>query len=393
MEKSTELNFQRNPYDLVQAVMDSFPLIMRKSNLDVYFREAEKFIEPSIMRRSTLSKVKKLLSLFSCSISNSIGFEVILNEDVKKNDFFIAIPSGKLYRSMFVKLFEKDPFLTFCARSSSWKKIATFAKEWNDPTSSLYAKVMGFWFEFDSNSSREEIPVPCIFFTSFLTGKRDELSWLVEDALSLFDAHFKERSYRREIEKSVLSLPKGSKLFQIGMMLSRPSRDLRLVIKDVDRKSISAYLKRLRWKGDIEGLNRLISSLPSGISRLVLHIAVERGGISDISIECSFEPNRFHREKRWEKILSYLVEKGLCDEKKKKGLLHFPGVSIFPIKLAEDSGLETYFKSMMVRYLSHIKLSYEDGNWKKAKAYLGIRHFLLPAKFFHQTTNVPTMEF
>jgi hypothetical protein len=81
--------------------------------------------------------------------------------------------------------------------------------------------------------------------------------------------------------------------------------------------------------------------------------------------------------------MEYLVNKELCNPDLRSALLNFPGVeqenteynfdldSYIPsVKLPDNN-----FSKAIVRYLSHIKISYEPNMNIEAKAYTGIRLF------------------
>ena len=116
--------------------------------------------------------------------------------------------------------------------------------------------------------------------------------------------------------------------------------------------------------------------------RFVLSFDVNEDGIgSRVGIELSFDSKVFQKETRWNRLLDYLVKKGLCLSEKRDALLKYPGSEkefnsgiMEPLK-AVSGNLNTIFSSTIVRYISHIKIVYQPGEALEAKAYPAVRLF------------------
>jgi hypothetical protein len=100
-------------------------------------------------------------------------------------------------------------------------------------------------------------------------------------------------------------------------------------------------------------------------------------------LECSFSPNRFHLEARWRALFDYLVEKGACLPEKRDLLLLYPGVenaigftggAMEPLASASQH-FDDLISSVMVRFISHIKIVYHPSRSLEAKAYPAVRLF------------------
>lgn len=386
-------------FNVVSKTIDTFPLCMTKFKLNEYVKVIEPFLTPSMIRREHLRIIKEFFSYFNCGTSNFIGLEIPLGpHKTNRNDFFIAIPSNKLYRLSLHHSIKGKIFSALCKESSAWRKVKKFVKKWIDPSSSLYTNVIGFWFEFGTYDTSLS---PNVFFTPVGLEKGispSDYKWLLDEALPIFVPKFRGSSYEDIVSRCIECLPARSNLFQIGVMLSRPSRDLRMVIKGMERKDIPYYLQEVGWRGDISNVDKLVHDIPSSVSRIVLHFGIGKKSLEpSIGIECSFRPNRFHLEKKWKEIFDYAIERGLCQESEKADLLSFQGICQFniwdKINLCESMRREAEaivqsLESVIIRYISHIKFTYKGGNnWKNVKAYIGVRHFLLPKHGLHSYTS------
>jgi len=161
----------------------------------------------------------------------------------------------------------------------------------------------------------------------------------------------------------------------------------------MEPNQIIPYLNSIGWSDDTNGLSTLLDELEKYVTRIVLHISVGEKIDNKIGIECSFYPDLYNQETRWSDFLAFLTEKGLCLSEKKSALLGFPGVE--QEDMNNDFDLKTYmtavkipdnnFSSALVRYISHVKLSYEPNYPLEAKVYSGVR--LFGSEQDYQTSN------
>ncbi len=107
-----------------------------------------------------------------------------------------------------------------------------------------------------------------------------------------------------------------------GVMLSRPTAGVRLIIAKIHHDQIIPYLTKLGWSEENEQLPVLLKELQQNVTRIVLHITITENGIDQkIGLECSFASDKYHLETGWSSFFNYLVKKGLCLPEKKDALL------------------------------------------------------------------------
>jgi hypothetical protein len=274
-------------------------------------------------------------------------------------------------------------------KKQEWKNVCDFVLEWSNKDSVLYRNVLGMWFEFDMAENSSETPVPCIFLhtlplQNIPQEKNGTLHWLTRQALPLVTGKSIPEKTEENILHAVQNLPPNALVMDAGVMLSRPTSGVRLIIARIHPDQIIPYLRSMGWTEEKEELSALIGELTQQISRLVLHITITEYGIDKkIGLECSFAPDKYHLETRWKSFLEYLVDKKLCLEEKKQALLEFVGIeqedrqrdfatgNYQPtVKMKGDD-----FSTALVRYISHVKLVYEPNQTVYAKAYPGVRLF------------------
>lgn len=346
-----------------------------------YWSIIENLIPEDLMSKTNMRDAKTLSKIFDEELTNFLGFETPLDNRKKaRNDWSFAISCANRDRQTFydflVKKLDKE-----YKQDSIWKNITSFSKEWLDKESFLFNKLLGFWLEFDLPI--EKYPVtPSVFFGP---KKTQDFDWIVDYALPLLTGNPVEESHKKNFEKCYLALPQKSHAYQIGTMLGRPSKGIRIVINHLNSE-FSKYLQEIGLYKQNQSIEALLTDLESLCDRLVLHFNIGEIIGPDIGIECSFNPSLFHREKRWKELFEYLVEKGMCTQKKKNSLLRFPQLvtevkndDFWPKnlkKISKTNMPDNY--SSIVTYISHVKVTVHSDGTLTSKAYLGAKHFWLP---------------
>jgi hypothetical protein len=189
---------------------------------------------------------------------------------------------------------------------------------------------------------------------------------------------------KQQILRCIEKMPKGASLFQVGTMLSRSTNDVRLYINKVRSQNILSYLNALGWSEADGTFETLITDFEEKADRFVLSFDVTPDGIEPrIGLECSFEENRYHQEKRWEDVFEYFVQKGMCLPEKRDALLRYPGVDypddfsggVMRPFVSVSQHLDEIFSGALVRYISHVKVVYIPNHPLEAKAYPAVRLF------------------
>jgi len=352
----------------------------------------ESSISNDLISSKNLFEMKKLASCFPGSITSFFGFESHLNSSKANADYLFAVSSMRGEREALANLIREKTIPKEFIEKPEWQNICNFVLEWANRDSILYQNVLGMWFEFDMVENSSDTPIPCIFLhTSPLhittEGEKEKLRWLTKKALPLLTGKKIPENIEQNVFQAIQKLPKNALVMDAGVMLSRPMPGVRLIIARIQPDQVISYLKELGWSEEDEQLQLLVKDLEQQISRMVLHITITENGIDKkIGLECSFAPDMFHLENRWQSFFNYLIKKGLCLAEKKDALLQFMGVEQEDAQRDFDTAVyrptvkieSNDFSSALVRYISHIKIVYEPNHEMYAKAYPGVRLFGCP---------------
>jgi hypothetical protein len=351
----------------------------------------EPFISEDLISSQNLFNMRKLGSSFSGSITSFFGFESHLSSSKAQADYLFAVSSMGGEREALATLIKEKTLPKEFIDKPEWQNTSNFVLEWTNRDSILYQNVLGMWFEFDMVENSSKTPIPCIFLHTIplhITSEdeKEQLRWLTKQALPLVAGKNLPEKIEQNIIQAIQKLPPNALVMDAGVMLSRPTAGIRLIVARIRPDQIIPYLKTMGWSED-DQLSKLVKDLEAQVSRLVLHITITEEGIDKkIGLECSFAPDRYHLETRWQSFLNYLVERGLCLVEKKEALLEFIGVEQEDAQRDFDPAVYrptvkmegNEFSSVLVRYISHIKLVYEQDRPVSAKAYPGVRLFGCP---------------
>jgi hypothetical protein len=369
---------------------------LKNLNAVQYLSSVEGFVPKNLISAQNYSEMKNLASHFTGGITSFFGFESRLGSSDARADYLFAVSSRKGEREALAALIKNKQLPEEFLSKPEWQKASQFVLEWANPLSILYNNVLGLWFEFDMAENSTETPVPCIFIHAkpLRMDTAEDIqksSWLTKTAIPMLTGYSLSEKLEQRFIQCIQQLPKKAHLFNIGVMLSRATSRLRLVIIRMTPQEIVPYLKTLGWTDENNGLQSLLDDVQKYASRIVLHISVTENGVeAKIGLECAFNPDRYHFETRWSAFFDYLISKNACLAEKKDNILRFCGVEQEDV--TNPFNLDSYvvsakipdenFTSALVRYISHIKLNYKANQQLEAKAYPGVRLFGLTNKSF-----------
>jgi hypothetical protein len=383
--------FQTRNRFIVETVQLRKPSL-KGLNAGKFLSLVESSISQDFISSKNFTEMQNLASCFPSSITSFFGFESHLNSLKAHADYLFAVSSMRGEREALAKLIREKILPREFVDEPEWQNTCNFVLEWANRDSILYHHVLGMWFEFDMVEDSTQTPIPCIFLHTVplrITSDEDKekISWLTKKALPLVTGKEIPEKIEQHLFQAIQQLPKNALVMDAGVMLSRPTSGVRLIIAKIHPDQIIPYLTTIGWSEEDEQLPILLKDLEHQVSRIVLHITITENGIDKkIGLECSFAPDKYHLETRWKSFFNYLVKKGLCLPEKKDALFQFIGVeqedgqrnfdtAIFrpTVKIEHDD-----FSSALVRYISHIKLVYEPDHELYAKAYPGVRLFGCP---------------
>jgi len=350
-----------------------------------FLSSIESNVSKKLISFKKYEEIKGLAKNFHGNITSFFGFETRLKNNDATSDYLFAISSKKGEREALLSYLESHDF----ENETEWNNVKNFTQSWTDPKSILYDKIPGLWLEFDTSNNSINSYIPNIFLqVKPLRMDTDEniqtCKCLTNNALPLIIGRKISKIEEEKFFDCIKKLPKNASLIHVGTMLSRNNSGLRLVFKKIAVEQIKPYLDSIGWVDENNELDSILDELKRYASRIVLHIGIQENEVNKkIGIECSFSTDRYNEETGWENFLEYLVEKELCLTEKKSALLNFLGVEMenhsydFNLEEFDRSVMlpDNNFSSALVRYISHVKISYEPNKPLEAKAYPGVRLF------------------
>ncbi len=350
------------------------------------------FIKPhmsdDLISSQNYDEIKNLASQFTGGLTSFFGFESHLSKSDARLDYLIAVSSQKGEREALLNLIKNGSLPDKFLNKQEWQNVGIFTEKWADPSSILYTNILGLWLEFDTSEKYNEALVPSIFLQTIpLRGDNSEdiekCKWVTRIAIPMLTGRMVSEKLEKKFLNILEKLPKGASVFHIASMLSRNTEGMRLVIKRINPKDVVSYLESIGWADEDNGLRDLLKEIKKYSNCIRLHINISDQVDPEIGLECFISPDQYHKGQGWNEFFNHLVEKGMCLPNMKSALLDFPGVtqedpsnefnfeSYLPsVKLTDNA-----FSKAIVRYISHVKISYKPGSPIKAKAYTGVRLF------------------
>jgi hypothetical protein len=334
-----------------------------------YLQVVTPHLHPELVSPETLSRIQELAEILPL-VSDAV-LESRLGEGQFRVDFQITLHRCTL------NLPEK--FLI----SPVWQAVRDYYQEWSEPDSFLYRSVDHITLEFDLDAPRSQMPIPCIGLAlNREVGREDASLMKIVERLSLIQfQHLASSRWESDLQLCFNSLPDGARIAGIGLMLSRPSKVVKVVVKEMPPQQFSDYLEQIGWAEPRDVLSILVSTLSEFVDSIALSFDIGDTISPRIGLECFWEKQPFD-EPRWQLFLDHLVERGLCTPAKQKALLTWPGFSqkadcpdLWPPNLTwGDQFLSSQAFSVFSRTIYEVKIVYQPGRALEAKAYLVFAH-------------------
>ncbi len=354
-----------------------------------YLCEASSHVT-ELMSKKNFNDIVTIARHFPGNLTSFLGFECRLGNSTSRSDWAFAVSGMGKDRDVLKNFFTTHYLPHKYLSSAEWQNISAFSKAWADKDSLISNKVQCFWLEFDMPDNIPEIPVPSVFFgpvrlpRGIASNEIEHYEWLVESALPLLKGRELSGKMKHQIRNCIMHIPQNASLFQIGTMLSRESKSVRLHISKLDPMQIIPYLEAIGWKDEENELTILISELADKADRYVISYDVTEDGIGPrIGIELSFTQDIVEQSENWDSLFSFFVKKGWCLPEKYEALVKYPGSNdeelfsgaIMKPVISAAGDLDILRSSRIIRYISHVKLIYQYGEDIEAKAYPAVRLF------------------
>lgn len=312
---------------------------------------------------------------FPGGISTLYGFECRLDEHAANADFLISIgpePHQWLALSRSISRFEGD----------TWRRLDRFLGVQADAGQPPRPDITNMWLEFDLAGARSSasLPVPSLFFgsntlTRTAAASATELTpaaeWLPSSISALTGVPLSQATCR-QLASCLFALPEGGRIFQVGVMLSRPDRGVRLCALFMSVDDIVPYLSRIGWPGSIDVLRGELERWRPLVNGIRVDLDVADAVQAGVGLECYWtEPSRTVA------FFQQLVADGLCLPEKAGAALGWGGIThhrryadAWPATLLASCPSDK--SSVFLRWLHHVKIQIVGDGTKRAKAYLAV---------------------
>jgi hypothetical protein len=368
------------------------------SSIRDYMRAAVlPYVSRCLISDESLSEMVETAACLPGGLTNFFGFECPLGRREGQADLLVCAAAAEGGRAVLAgegaahlpNVFENHP---------TWRKAFTFAKCWNDPLSPLFENVHNLWLEFDTTGQPASIPSPSIFFgahslerlleTECAEALSTRCAWLTQVALPVLRDQALPVIEQAQITRCIEALPFGARVFQVGLMLSRPSQSTRICVRGIPADQIIDYLQHVGWGGSPIDLGVVIDTLSDYVDSFSVDIDVSDRVLPKIGLECYCGVT----VEKISSFLEYLVSAGFARPEKAEAVAAWRGMvherlsaDAWPSDLlAASAFMSGRLHSMFHRRLHHIKVVYEPGQALHAKAYLAVQHVWVEPQLLRQ---------
>ena len=327
------------------------------------------FVPGQLVSPRALSTVTSALEIFPAQMSRVFGFECRLGSEVEQTDFFMRIAPDLGGRDLLAgnSLGQQE----YVDRHPAWRRIRQFASDWATPESPLYRDVRHIWFEFDARFDSDDGRLPAILFLHPRAPDNPPPAVWLERQIGLTSRSVRfltgsklRLDVKRRLEACLTNLPETAQVFCIGIMVNRPTNDLRLCLKGFHLGEQVPYLARVGFP-NAELLTEWLDELGRCVDavNIDLDIGSRVGATCHLEFRCDEEISPGAAQ-RWRSFMDILVARRLVLRRKAEAFLEWPRLPLERLWNPETTGL-------FLHKLSHIKLSWRDGRPLEAKGYFG----------------------
>lgn len=248
------------------------------------------------------------------------------------------------------------------------ERVRELARRWSRPGSALSRAAAGVWLEYDLPAPGTT-PVPCVFVHLAGAAAEVDRDAAVDEAVEALLGGAPSAALSARLRACRAAAAHDARLLQVGVMLARDAASVRLCHLFHGAGRLPGLLARTGWDagGDAAGP---LGAAEAAVSRfegtLMLHLDVGAGGVHPrFGVDLRMEQRPRLRGGADERpLLNALTAAGLADPSKTQALSTWPG--------ARKVRLPGAPPRVLLRRLSHLKLSCSPAVAPEAKAYLAI---------------------
>lgn len=325
-----------------------------------------------------LERLARFLPAVPCA-----GFEFSLADD-RGIDLQQRIRSGTELRQLkeCLQSYAQNDWMP---ADSPWSKLAHFCE-----CDLLGGTIEELWLELDDADFGELPPLSVFVRLSAASANHEQV---IESVLRAFK--LTPSSQCRQALADCLAACRGkARISHLGLMLSRPSAPLRLIIEDIGFDDMLPFLERAGWRGTHKLLQERLDELFSHVDRIRLALTVSDVVEPSLGMECFLgDPNK--TDPRWQSVCDWLADRGLCSEEQRARLLSWPMLllpstvkDIWPEQLMVDAlARDPATIDWLECRISHIKITHDGRQPLSAKAYVGVIQILEDARSAPRTAS------
>lgn len=347
--------------------------VSTKDSLKVDLNTIYKDMPEELLEREGYLRLAAVTALLPVELSNFWGLECRLHTADPLADVLFEIKNRSLGQKLLAG-HNPSSLDALCAEHSVWREMRTFAGQWAHEANILNKHICNLWLEFDTEQLTSHdfaahlIRNPSVFLglrsKELSRPERAEILHYASDLLHI------PGFLLADLQSFMNSIPPAGQLFQLGSMLGRPSRDIRVCVNQLHPEVIPVWLSDVGWRGDKLALSEFLHRLTPLLRALAIDLNLtEDGPASKIGIECYMDWDNESPE-QWAVLLDLMQEFVQCHPGKRKGLLQYPGAVPLPAKRRETS--DNALCLSLFKMIHHIKLGWDGGCPTDAKAYLAV---------------------
>jgi hypothetical protein len=361
---------------------------MRSASLADYLACLAPALPSGLFPRHSLDAMREAVAGIPWPLLSLFGFERPLDDDDAAADILFAANVATGGRDILNGL---HPLVSYAV---PWPPIARFCSRWNEVSSPLYRGADDVWFEFDTGSAEKgsaekgSSPPPSFFF-----GPRIGLDPGVDPAARTrailhegFEALLGSplaTDTAACLDRTLAILPRHARIFQTGLMLSRPSRQIRICVDNLSAPEIAGLVAATRGGAAGEHLAAALGQIGQDVLslKLALDLGAEVG--PRIGVECyAAIPQRHAAPQAWSGLLATLVALGVCRASLRDALMALPplvSAADLPAPWPEEDSLAALVSRELALEvkLHHVKLTVEEERPTRAKAYIAVERVWL----------------
>jgi len=297
----------------------------------------------------------QIAEAWGAMVTNETIQEIDLSSPSLTADFSYKIKNND--RPYLQTLFQTPLLQQLSPKSQVWTVIEKFITNWAYPDAAMYQKVRNIWLEFDYQPGAQAVAEPSFFFDASDVRPGADNAWIYHSPLPILLGNNLAEKIKPELNFCIEALTGYNRnLFQLGVMLGRQEKGVRLFTSNLSGKQLIDYLTAIKWSGDIAGLSQWLEDLAPYVSAYILDFDIYPAGIAEkIGINFGL---RQHDDRGIKEFIAFLQDRGLCSVTKGDGI---------------NEWLQEYpdFADPIYNDISHFKLVCTgDEQRVKVKAYL-----------------------